>query len=194
VRKRTKKHSTSALDDISANSNNSRKHCLSRICGYDGNSATDDNPCTCTDSENTWCVYRKLPGHDTLKDDDVANADFHPTALAPKTYSVTYWATVKCGDQTIHIPVDSTNTTSPEKIILDDPAKIVWKWVQEKGLGDTVGVKDAFDLAKDMLGDDGENSHDVEDGCPLRTLCHSHMSTFGPSYEGAAWGSGRSIP
>lgn len=73
-----------------------------------------------------------------------------PIASASKTYTVTYWATVESGDQTVHIPIDSDNISGPEKTILTGPAKKVWKWIQEKGLGDKVGLQNAFDLAKDM--------------------------------------------
>jgi hypothetical protein len=79
-----------------------------------------------------------------------------------KSFTVTYWATVECGDDTIHVPVNSSNVTGPEKLILGGPAKEVWKWVQEKGLGDKIGLKDAFDLAKDMKCGDEEEEDIVE--------------------------------
>jgi hypothetical protein len=72
----------------------------------------------------------------------------------PKPYTVTFWATVECGEDSMNIPIDSSNVSGPEKLILDGPAKKVWKWVQEKGLGDKIGLQDAFDLAKDMQEDD----------------------------------------
>lgn len=75
-------------------------------------------------------------------------------APAPMPYTVNHWATLECGDQTVHIPVNSSNVSGPEKNILDGPAKKVWKWAQEKGLTDKIGLQDAFDLAKDMHGGD----------------------------------------
>jgi hypothetical protein len=77
-----------------------------------------------------------------------------PAASTRKNYTITYWATVECGDQTIHIPIDDSNISGPEKTVLEGPAKKVWKWVQEKGLGGRVGLQDAFDLAKDLRDDD----------------------------------------
>jgi hypothetical protein len=77
-----------------------------------------------------------------------------PADSAPKKYTVTYWATVECGDQTIHIPIDDNNISGPEKTVLEGPAKKMWKWVQYKGLGGKVGLQDAFDLANDLHGDD----------------------------------------
>ncbi|KAF1937013.1 hypothetical protein EJ02DRAFT_459075 [Clathrospora elynae] len=75
---------------------------------------------------------------------------------APTTYTVTYWVTIEAGDKSIHIPIDGKNISSPEKTIVEGSAgmKKVWKWVQEKGLGDKVGLQDAFDLAKDMHSED----------------------------------------
>jgi hypothetical protein len=59
----------------------------------------------------------------------VTSTDFYPVTPASKTYNVAYWATIDCGDQTVHILVDSTNINGPEKMILDGPAKKVWEWV-----------------------------------------------------------------
>ncbi|KAF1918690.1 hypothetical protein BDU57DRAFT_511411 [Ampelomyces quisqualis] len=86
--------------------------------------------------------------------DSTRKKKIEPAAVAPKPYEITYWATVECGDQIVHIPIDSSNVAGPEKIILDGPAKKVWKWVQEKGLSDKIGLQDAFDLAKDIYGVD----------------------------------------
>ncbi|CAO2647141.1 Nn.00g080630.m01.CDS01 [Neocucurbitaria sp. VM-36] len=86
-------------------------------------------------------------------------ADTHETSI-PKAkisistgYTVTYWATIEAGDQTIHIPIDSTNVSGPEKTIVHGESSgmmKVWKWIQKKGLADKVGLQDAFDLAEDM--------------------------------------------
>jgi hypothetical protein len=71
-------------------------------------------------------------------------------ATSAKGYIVTYWATIESENQTVHIPIDNNNVSGPEKAILEGPAKTVWKWIQEKGLGDKVGLQDAFNLAKDI--------------------------------------------
>ncbi|KAH7079444.1 hypothetical protein FB567DRAFT_595443 [Paraphoma chrysanthemicola] len=80
--------------------------------------------------------------------DNAVPADNAPVASKP--YTVTYWATVECGDHITHIPMDSNNVTGFEKMILNGPAKKVWKWVQDKGLVDSISLQDAYDLAKDM--------------------------------------------
>jgi hypothetical protein len=77
-----------------------------------------------------------------------------PADPAPKDYIVTYCVTVECDNETVHIPIKDGNISGPEKTVLEGPAKKVWKWVQDKGLGDMVGLQDAFDLAKDLHGDD----------------------------------------
>jgi hypothetical protein len=78
-----------------------------------------------------------------------------PKPSVLKTYTVTYWATIEAEGDTVHIPIDSENITGAEKSIIESDAsmKKVWKWVQEKGLGDKVGLQDAFDLAEEMRGD-----------------------------------------
>jgi hypothetical protein len=100
--------------------------------------------------------------NDSTTDITASNATpkSEPIPPAPKAYTVTYWATVKCGDYTSHIPIDNLNVSGPVKAILDGPAKKVWKWVQDKGLGDNVSLQDAFDLAKDMEGN--EDDEEVE--------------------------------
>jgi hypothetical protein len=87
-----------------------------------------------------------------------------PVNPASKNYIVTYWATVECDDQIIHIPIDNNNISGPEKIILDGPARKVWKWIQEKGFSGKFGLQDAFDLAKDLHSDDEE---EASNSCPL---------------------------
>ncbi|KAH5553156.1 hypothetical protein HBI25_175840 [Parastagonospora nodorum] len=71
-------------------------------------------------------------------------------ATSTKGYTVTYWATIESDDQTVHIPIENNSVSGPEKAVLEGPAKTVWKWIQEKGLGDKVGLQDVFDLAKDI--------------------------------------------
>jgi hypothetical protein len=71
-------------------------------------------------------------------------------ATSTKGYTITYWATIESEDQTIHIPIENNNVSGPEKAVLEGPAKTVWKWIQEKRLGDKVGLQDVFDLAKDV--------------------------------------------
>ncbi|KAF2245841.1 hypothetical protein BU26DRAFT_521393 [Trematosphaeria pertusa] len=68
----------------------------------------------------------------------------------PKPLTVTYWATVESGNHIIHIPLDATHVCGPEKKIVNTGMQKVWKWVQEKGLEDKVGLQNAFDLATEM--------------------------------------------
>jgi hypothetical protein len=124
-----------------------------------------------------------------------------PANPAPKNYTVTYWATVECDDQTIHIPIDDNNISGPEKTILNGPAKKVWKWVQEKGLSNKVGLQDAFDLAKDLHGDDEEDACAAcPKSAPAPSLCDFRSPATAkrfvpPYYESAevgrlCWGCG----
>jgi hypothetical protein len=93
--------------------------------------------------------------------DSNAIPEREPTAFVPKTYTVTYWAKVECADQIANIPIDNVDVSGPVKTILDGPAKKVWKWVQDKGLGDKISLQDAFDLAKDVKGDSEEEAEAV---------------------------------
>ncbi|KAJ4309048.1 hypothetical protein N0V94_009106 [Neodidymelliopsis sp. IMI 364377] len=65
-------------------------------------------------------------------------------------YTVTYSATIVHKGRILHIPIDSMHVSGPEKSIIDGGMQTVWKWVQEKGLSDKVGLQDAFDLAKSI--------------------------------------------
>jgi hypothetical protein len=91
-------------------------------------------------------------------------------APVPSTYTVTYWATVESGNNTVHVPTDSGNVSGPEKNIIEGNAgmKKVWKWVQEKGFSDKVSLQDAFDLAKDMH-DKKEDDESVVDESQVGT-------------------------
>jgi hypothetical protein len=92
---------------------------------------------------------------------DTASAST-PKAPVPGTYTVTCWAAIESGDKIFHVPVDRSNVSGPEMAIIEGSTgmKKVWKWVQEKGLVHTVSLQDAFDLAKDMHGED-ENDQSV---------------------------------
>jgi hypothetical protein len=98
-----------------------------------------------------------------------------PAEPVPNNYTVTYWANVECDDQTIHIPINDNNISGPEKTILNGPAKKVWKWIQEKGLGGKVGLQDAFDLAQDLYGDDKE---DACAACPPKSAPAPSLCEF----------------
>jgi hypothetical protein len=91
-------------------------------------------------------------------------------APVPSAYTVTYWATVESGNNTVHVPIDSDNVSGPEKNIIEGNAgmKKVWKWVQEKGFSDKVSLQDAFDLAKDMH-DKAEDDESVVDESQVST-------------------------
>ena len=75
-----------------------------------------------------------------------------PGAPVSTDYTVTYWATVESGDKTVHIPINSSDVSGPEKNIIESSTgmKKIWKWAQEKGLSDKISLQDTFDLAKDM--------------------------------------------
>jgi hypothetical protein len=104
-------------------------------------------------SADTWGSNQSRKGI-PIPSDRAFDITPKPCASTPKNYTITYWATAECGDQIIHIPIDDNNISGPEKTVLEGPAKKVWKWVREKGLGGKVGLQDAFDLANDLHGDD----------------------------------------
>lgn len=87
---------------------------------------------------------------------DANNLKAKSKTSVPTGYTVTYWATIEAGDQVVNIPIDSANVSGPEKTIIDgsDSGMMkAWKWMQEKGLADEVGLQDAFDLAKELQGE-----------------------------------------
>ncbi|KAF2023616.1 hypothetical protein EK21DRAFT_94776 [Setomelanomma holmii] len=118
------------------------------------------------------------------------------SAIEP--YTVTYWAIVEHGDQIISISVDSSNVTGPEKSILEGPAKKVWKWVQEKGLGDRIELQDAFDFAKDMhVGEEEEEIEEEEVQGDDESMCEvapytrkEHLRVASPNTAINGWGCG----
>jgi hypothetical protein len=70
----------------------------------------------------------------------------------PTNYTVTYWATIEHEEEAIHIPIDSNHVSGLKKSVIEGNTgmKKIWKWIQEKGLGDKVGLQDAFDLAMNI--------------------------------------------
>lgn len=103
-----------------------------------------------------------------------------PKAPASSTYTVTYSATIKCGDKTAHIPIDSDDVTGTEKTIIEGEGsmKKVWKWVQERSLGDKISLQDAFDLAQGMHGgDEAQVSEDKSDGVTVQAESKSDSNS-----------------
>lgn len=190
-------HSSSGADHVAWDTHNGKDHhpnCGCNMCCWGDGSVCDVKPDTCVDCGNGCCFCHLPAEYAAVGDNTDADLNSKPAASTPKTYNVTYWATVECGDQTVHIPVDSSNVTGPEKTILDGAVKKVWRWVQEKGLGDKVGLKDAFNLAKDIAGDSEEKDPDVEGSCSLNMSCHSSLAGVPLTSEGDAWGNGCSTP
>lgn len=64
--------------------------------------------------------------------------------------TITYWATIESDGKEIHVPIADKHMSGPEKSIATGGMQKVWKWVHDKGLGDKVGLQDAFDLAQLM--------------------------------------------
>jgi hypothetical protein len=86
------------------------------------------------------------------------NAVPKPEPAPYKPCRVTYWANIESGTSTIKIPIASKYVSGPEKTIATQELPKVWRWVHDKGLGDKVGLQDAFDLARSM------HKNDVDDG------------------------------
>lgn len=80
-----------------------------------------------------------------------------PLLDASDSISYRYWAIIESDGSKIKIPIDSDNVSGPEKTIATKYLPKVWKWVHDKGLGDKVGLQDAFDLARSM------HKNDVDD-------------------------------
>ena len=78
---------------------------------------------------------------------------------------VTYWATIESGGSEIKIPICSGDVSGPEKTIATQDLPKVWKWVHDKGLGDKVGLQDAFDLARSMHKNDFDDDAFMDMGC-----------------------------
>jgi hypothetical protein len=93
-----------------------------------------------------------------------------------KAYAVTYWATIESGDEMVHIPVNSSNVSGPEKAIIEGSVgmKNIWRWVQDKDLSDKVGLQDAFDFAKDMHGEDEDEELVIEKPMPAEATSRAH--------------------
>jgi hypothetical protein len=87
----------------------------------------------------------------------------HPRPSSPKELTVTYWATVECGDRKTHIPIEPENVCGSEKIVINAGMKKVWKWVQKKKLEDKVTLQDAFDLAQEIDGEGDEDKKNDDD-------------------------------
>ncbi|KAH9882634.1 hypothetical protein J1614_000870 [Plenodomus biglobosus] len=83
--------------------------------------------------------------------------------LTTPSYTVTYRATVKSGNQELHIPIDADNVCGSEKVIIENNNGLekVWKWVHDNGLAGKIGLEQAYDLALSMHG--GESAAAVHD-------------------------------
>jgi len=111
-----------------------------------------------------------------------------PKRLASSAYTVTYWATVKSEDKTFHILIDSDNVTGTEKAIIEgNTMKKAWKWMQDTGLGDKVGLQDAFDLAQDLheVDEPVQVAGDEESGAPVKakSKCGSEFPDYSLLYK-----------
>ncbi|KAI8933357.1 hypothetical protein NX059_009976 [Plenodomus lindquistii] len=102
-----------------------------------------------------------VPLHDCWESAPMREDTPAPIKTASVPYTVTYWVTIESGNQTVHIPIDARNISGPEKTIVESEIgmKKVWKWAQEKGLADRVGLEDAFDLAKSMHHKESDDDH-----------------------------------
>ncbi|KAH7071220.1 hypothetical protein BKA63DRAFT_517547 [Paraphoma chrysanthemicola] len=169
------------LCDFEPNPRGDAVECWNNGTGLNfGSSSISGGGCCDTTSENVhWSSGDLSTKFSTMHEPPPSDTDFSdagkfeksntiPTnneTLALEPYTVTYWATVECGDHITHIPLDSNNVTGSEKMILDGPAKKVWKWVQDKGLVNSISLQDAYDLAKDIQKSGIEHhAKDIEEG------------------------------
>ncbi|KAF7680109.1 hypothetical protein GT037_001760 [Alternaria burnsii] len=121
-----------------------------------------------------------------------------PKPPVPAAYTVTYWASIESGDEEVHIPVNSSNVSGLEKAIVEGSAgmKKVWKWIQEKGLSDKVGLQDAFDLAKDMHGKDEDEELVIGEPMPAEDTSCACSGSSGDIFRDLCreWGIPERIP
>jgi hypothetical protein len=134
--------------------------------GGNAPSCPNDDSGEADDAWDGWGPIRISSPEPFKSNDSPSEKKIEQAAPAPIPYTVTYWATVECGDRTVHVPVDSSNIAGPEKDILDGPAQKVWQWAQEKGLTDKIGLQDAFDLAKGMRGGDEDEDEERRSNRP----------------------------
>ncbi|USP72764.1 hypothetical protein yc1106_00038 [Curvularia clavata] len=127
--------------------------------------------------------HHSPPTHNTC------HATSVPAADPPKysNYTVTYWATIKYGEQTIQVPIDSDYVSGPEKRVIegDQGMQMVWDWVVKKGLDKWIGLQDAFELTMDMQGDRPagffcDTEGDVNFNWAVKSESGSHRSRRGP--------------
>ncbi|KAF2650492.1 hypothetical protein K491DRAFT_129930 [Lophiostoma macrostomum CBS 122681] len=79
---------------------------------------------------------------------------------ASKERTVTYMVQIKAGNNTVFIPIDEANVSGREKAVATTSMQKVWKWVQDKKLGDKITLQDTYDLATEMHEQGKDNSAD----------------------------------
>lgn len=102
--------------------------------------------------DRPWVSENYCPSCGTQKPACPCEGCGHPSYRIAgfKPCAVTYWATIESGGKEIRIPIDGRDVSGPEKSIVSKGMPKVWMWIHEKGLGDKVGLQDAFDLARSM--------------------------------------------
>lgn len=93
------------------------------------------------------------------------NAVPEPEIAPYQPCRVTYWAAIESGGSEIKIPISSGDVSGPEKTIATQDLPKAWKWVHDKGLGEKVGLQDAFDLAHSMHKNDVDDDDFMAMGC-----------------------------
>lgn len=102
----------------------------------------------CWDSGSTDKFHRCTLEGWTSPSHHEGSFDPQPATFVPP--AVTYWAIIESAGKKIHVSLDSKHVSGPEKRIATGGMQKVWKWIHDKGLGDQVGLQDAFDLAQSM--------------------------------------------
>jgi hypothetical protein len=130
---------------------------------YCGNCGSLEPECACNAG---WFAESSAGGWgDCSQLSDQKAPEFMPQPDASRCISYQYWATIESEGSEIKIPIDSDSVSGLEKTIATKDLPKVWKWVHDKGLGDKVGLQDAFDLARSI------HKNDVGDG-DFRTIGH----------------------
>ncbi|KAF2113599.1 hypothetical protein BDV96DRAFT_114794 [Lophiotrema nucula] len=75
-----------------------------------------------------------------------------PSSVSKKL-NITYWATVESDEDAYHVPIEAQHVSGPKKAAVQG-MQTAWKWLDDKGLRERVGLEDVFELSNALV-----NSH-----------------------------------
>lgn len=83
----------------------------------------------CEADQSDWDKWSMDAPHPAWTFSELPTEARAPEALLPTEYAVTYWATVESGDETVHIPINSSDVSGSKKNIIESNTgmKKIWK-------------------------------------------------------------------